>query len=173
MRRNSSGRFESLRSSKGIQDVSKRLYQSPGKENKPCVIIASKPQIKTGQKPVIIKETKIIAKLKNKENKFQDKMINERTSASRRHSYSMKNSNILQIKNFNRINNKNDSKQTDSSNKIFSTNDTSKMATNKLGSAFRSNQFTTDDGRVIHTIELDEEVDEMINTYKARSRIIY
>ena len=154
-----------------ISGVSKRLYQTPGKENKPVTIIASKPKRKSGQKPLVIKETKILAKLKNKENKFKGKMIKGRTSASRRQSYAMKNREVLKIKNFNSINQSKDSRKDVPSTNIYTTQDS--KATNKMSSAFRSNHFTTDDGRVIHTIELDEEMADTLASHRNIRRTLY
>lgn len=154
-----------------MSGVSKRLYQTPGKENKPVTIIARKPKKDSGQRPLVIKETKIVAKLKNKENKFKNKMINNRTSASRRHSYALKNREVLKIKNFNQVGiekeyYKKGDKDVPSTN-LYSTQGTSKPTSNKMGSsAFRSNHFITDDGRVIHTIELDEEVADTLVSHR-------
>jgi hypothetical protein len=155
--------------------VSKRLYQTPGKENKPVTIIARKPKKKTGQKALVIKETKILAKLKNKENKFRGKMIKDRTSASRRQSYALKNREVLKIKNFNRINHSKDSKSNKDvpSTNINSTYGTSKLTTNKMGSEFRSNHFITDDGRIIHTIELDEEMADTLVSHRQSRKTLY
>lgn len=67
---------------KSKRSVSKRLYQTPGKENKPLTIIAKKPMrrsrkslrsrgsntsLNAPQKPVVVEETKIVAKIRNKE----------------------------------------------------------------------------------------------------------
>lgn len=113
-----------------ISTVSKRLYQTPGKENKPVTIIASKPKRKSGQKALVIKETKIVAKLKTKNRKFKGKMIKDRTSASRRHSYALKNREVLKIRNFNKVNeSKEHYKNRDTSTKIMSTQGTSKLPT--------------------------------------------
>ena len=68
--------------------VSTRLYQTPGKENRPVTIIAQKPQTKSGSKSLVVTETKIVAKLRNKDNRFKEKLLNTQTRNDRMREYS-------------------------------------------------------------------------------------
>lgn len=150
--------------------VSTRLYQTPGKENRPMTIIAQKPQTRSGSKSLVVTETKIVAKLRNKDNKFKDKFLNTQTKNDRMREYSETQQGPFKLKNFEKVTGpKYHSKGSngEAGSKILSTHNTSKQSFNKHGSDYRSNHFLTEDGRMVHTIELDEEVAETLASHRA------
>lgn len=64
--------------------VSKRLYQTPGKENKPYTVLAVKPVNKNSKFPLVMEESKIVAKVRNKELRRRVKIVKETMEKKRK-----------------------------------------------------------------------------------------